>query len=84
MAANVLNSSRAVDVSVFVVRAFVRLRQMLSTHEKLARKFGELEQKVQGHDQQIVALIDTIRQLMAPPNSKDQKKPIGYRTEAEG
>jgi len=82
MAANVLNSDRAVEVSVFVVRVFVKLRQMLSTHDKLARKLDELGQKVRGHDQQIVALIDTIRSLMTSPK-KPRRKPIGYRTEAE-
>ena len=82
MAANVLNSDRAIEVSVFVVRAFVKLRQMLSTHDKLARKLDELERQVQGHDQQIIVLIDAIRQLMAPPK-KPKRKPIGYQSEAE-
>jgi len=83
MAANVLNSQRAVRASVFVVRAFVKLRQLLSTHKELGRKLEELERKVEGHDEQIVALIEVIRQLMAPP-PVPQKAPIGFRTESGG
>ena len=83
MAANVLNSGQAVKVSVYVVRAFVRLREVLSTHDELGRKLKELERKVRGHDQQIVALIAAIRKLMGPSRGA-KRKPIGYQTEAEG
>jgi len=80
MAANVLNSPCAVQASVFVVRAFVRLRNALAQHKELAAKLNELEGKVEKHDQQIVALIQAIRQLMTPPNDPP-RKPIGFRTE---
>ena len=73
MAANLLNSQRAVDVSVLVVRAFVRLRQLISTHRDLARKTG-------GHDQAIASIVDAIRQLMAAP-PEVPRKPIGFRND---
>jgi hypothetical protein len=79
-AANVLNSERAVEVGVYVVRAFVRLRELLATNKELAAKLNELERRVErkleGHDQAIAGLISTIRQLMNPPEPK--KRPIGF------
>ena len=77
MAANVLNSSRAVEMSVFVVRAFVKLREMLSTHKDLERKLTELEKKVGKHDDAIKAIILTIRELMGE-KSKAKTKKIGF------
>lgn len=74
MAANVLNSPRAVQASVEVVRTFVRLRQMLATNADLARKLNELEQK---YDRQFRVVFDAIRQLMSPPVV--QRKEIGFR-----
>lgn len=82
MAATVLNSPRAVQVSVFVVRAFVRLRRMLIQHKELAAKLAQLERKLEGHDRQIIALVDAIRRLMAPPPEPPRKR-IGYQSEAE-
>jgi len=61
MAANVLNSKEAARMSVFVVRAFVKLRAVLDTHKELAGKLTELERKVGTHDQAIVSIIATIR-----------------------
>ena len=81
MAANLLHSPQAMKVSVFAVRAFVKLREMLSTHRELAVKLDELERKLQNHDHQIVALIDAIRQLMLEPPAR-RKPPIGYHTES--
>ena len=79
-AANVLNSPRAVEVGVYVVRAFVRLRELLATDKELAAKLNELERRIEhkltSHDQAIAGLIDTIRQLMSPPEPK--KRPIGF------
>ena len=77
MAANVLNSPRAVQMSVFVVRAFVRLRQMIGAHSEMAAKLAELERKVASHDGNIRALFEAIRQLMTPPAPKT-KRPIGF------
>lgn len=75
MAATVLNSSKAIEMSVFVVRAFVQLRELLATHRDLAAKLDELERKLSTHDQAIAGLIDAIRQLTATPARKS--RPIG-------
>jgi hypothetical protein len=74
MAASVLNSARAVEMSIFVVRAFVRLRQMLASNVELARKLAALERK---HDAQFKVVFDAIRELMTPPEPK-KKRPIGF------
>lgn len=81
MAASVLNTERAIQISVFVVRAFVKLRKMLSTHKELARKLAELERKLQNHDESIRSLVVAIRQLMAPPEPETPKKRIGFLVE---
>jgi len=89
MAASVLNTPRAVEMSVFVVRAFVRLRNFLAAHKELAEKLAELERKLASHDEQIVAIIDAIKRLMAPPTRPDvptppDKRRIGFRAEDGG
>ena len=76
MLANVLNSERAVEVSIFVMRAFIRLREILGTHKKLAHKLEELERHVRDHDGHIQNLFNAIRQLMVPPPAKSRK--IGF------
>jgi hypothetical protein len=77
MAAMVLNSPRAVEMSVHVVRAFVRLRNLLATNKDLAQKLAELERKVSSHDVHIRSLFDAIRELMTPPPSPTRR--IGFR-----
>jgi len=77
MAANVLDSKRAVKASVQVVRAFVRLRQMLVSNAELARKLEELEKK---YDAQFKVVFDAIRQLMTPPEPK--RKQIGFHAKS--
>lgn len=77
MAANVLNSPQAVKMSVFVVRAFVKLRELLSTRKELTCKLAQLEQKLQNHDESIRSLVVAIRQLMTTPEPK--RRPIGFR-----
>jgi len=67
MAANVLRSDRAIEMSVFVVRAFVKLRGMLASQVEMLRKLEELEERIGGHDKAIQSIITAIRQLMAPP-----------------
>ena len=74
MAANVLNSTRAIQTSVHVVRAFVRLRQMISTNKELARRLDELEAR---YDRQFKAVVDAIHELMAPPEPP-KKRRIGF------
>lgn len=78
MAASVLSTPRAVEMSVFVVRAFVRLRTLLATHKELAAKLAELENKLTVHDDQIRLIIEAIKQLMTPPEPP-KKRPIGFR-----
>jgi hypothetical protein len=77
MAAAVLNTPRAVEMSVFVVRAFVRLRSILAAHKQLASKLVELEEKLVIHDEQIVAILEAIRELMMPPEIPKTK--IGFQ-----
>jgi hypothetical protein len=67
MLSSVLKSDRAVKVNIAIMRAFVKLRETLETNRELARKFAELEKRVGKHDDEIDAIIDAIRQLMAPP-----------------
>ena len=77
MAASVLNTEQAVQVSVFVVRAFVKNREMLVSNKELAIKLKELEQRVGAHDQAIIELIGTVKKLMEPLPSKPKRK-IGF------
>lgn len=81
MAATVLNSPRAIEMSVYIVRAFVRMRRMLSSCQELASKLGELEEPLDGHDQAIGGLIQALRALMEP--EAPGKRPIGYVLEDE-
>jgi hypothetical protein len=76
MLSSVLRSKRAVQVNIEIMRAFVRLRQILASHAVLARKLNELEKK---YDSQFRAVFDAIRQLMSPPVEK--RPPIGFVTE---
>jgi hypothetical protein len=78
MAASVLNSPRAVEVSVLVVRAFVKLRALLFTQKELAKKFTELESRLANHDVAIHQLLAAIRQLMNEPPAPPKPK-IGFR-----
>ncbi len=80
MAATVLNSKRAVQMSVFVVRAFVRLREMLATNRHLAGKIYELENRLDSNDSVIVELIQAIKQLMTP--KKRPRVRIGFQLPA--
>ena len=81
MAAMVLNSPRATEVSVYVVRAFVELRGTLVAHKELGKRLDELEsrleRKLATHDQAIVGILDAIRQLMVPPEPT-KKRRIGF------
>ena len=77
MAANVLYSRRAVQMSVYVVRAFVRLRAILATHKELDKKLAELERRVKSHDEHIQSLFEAIRHLMAPELPRPRR--IGFR-----
>jgi hypothetical protein len=78
MAASVLNTDRAVEVSVFVVRAFVRMNQVLASHRQLALKLAELEGRVTVHDRSIQSLLAAIRSLITPP--APPRRRIGFAT----
>jgi hypothetical protein len=73
MLASVLNSERAVEMSLTVIRVFVKLREMLLSHKELAAKFAELERRIEKHDEDICAIFEAIRQLMAPPSEPPPK-----------
>ena len=76
MLSSVLNSERAILVNIAIMRAFVKLRGMLSTHKELAYKLKQIENKIEKHDEEIKVIFDAIRQLMIPPEPK--KKKIGF------
>jgi hypothetical protein len=76
MVAAVLSSSRSIEMSIFVVRAFIRLRQILSTHIELARKLRELELKINSHDEHIRTIFEALNQLLTPPEKPKRK--IGF------
>lgn len=82
MAASVLNSRKAIEISVFVVRAFVRIRHVLSANKELAHKLGELERRVGGHDAVIRELVSAIRRLAEPPPSPPRRR-IGFHPPGE-
>ncbi len=78
MLSTVLNSERAIEVNIAIMRAFVKLRELMATHKDLARKLNDMEKK---YDEQFKIVFDAIRQLMAPPEPKKRK--IGFRREVE-
>ncbi len=78
MAATVLNSSRAVQMSIFVVRAFLRLREWVAGQAELSERLAKLEQRVGAHDHDLKAIIRAIRELVQPPDRPRRK--IGFRT----
>jgi ORF6N domain len=76
MLSSVLNSERAVNVNIAIMRAFVKLHETLDTNRELARKFAELQRRVGKHDEEIAAILEAIRQLMAPPEKP--RREIGF------
>ena len=82
MAASVLNSGRAVEMSIFVVRAFVRMREALAANQEILAKLEELEGRVENHDANIQGLIEAIRELMEPLPANSRR--IGFSLPAEG
>lgn len=77
MLSGILHSKRAVQVNIAIMRAFVKLRQILSTHKEFADKLNELERKVEKHDVDIGVVFKAIRQLMEPPPEPPRRK-IGF------
>ena len=81
MLASVLNSAQAIEVSVYVVRAFVRLRHVMVTSRVMAEKLRELEQRLSGHDEAIRSLVRAVRRLVDSPPRARIRRPIGFRVE---
>ncbi len=77
MLSGVLRSERAIQANIAIMRAFVRLREMISTHKELAAELKQLEMKLEKHDEEIQAIFQAIAELMAPPPEKP-KHPIGF------
>jgi hypothetical protein len=76
MLASILRGERAAVISIAIVRVFVQLRELISTHRDLAAKFAELERRIEGHDEAIANLFEAIRQLLAPSPAPGKK--IGF------
>jgi hypothetical protein len=76
MAATLLNSARATEISVHVVRAFVELRSFVATNRELSNKLFQLDRKVSRHDKAIAELIESMQQILTPSNP--HKQPIGF------
>ena len=76
MLSSVLNSECAIEVNIAIMRVFIRIREVVSTHKKLEVKLKELERRIESHDESIQTIFEAIRQLMTPPE-KPRKK-IGF------
>ena len=85
MAATVLNSVRAVETSVYVVRAFVRMREIIAQNREIAKKLAALERRIDSQDETIVEIVQVIRQLTTAPSrtSEPKRRPIGFVTPKE-
>ncbi len=76
MLSSVLHSKRAVHVNILIMRTFVKLREIVSTHKELAQKLKDLELKLETHDEQISSIMEAINQLLTPP--QEPKKKMGF------
>ena len=81
MAATILNSQRAIEMRVFIVRAFIQLRDLLSSHKQLSSSLDDLERKLASHDRDITMIVNAIRNLITPPSQK--KRQIGFAVDEE-
>jgi len=79
MLSSVLRSKRAIQINIAIMRAFVKLRQILATHKELAQRLGELEERMDRKDREIISLFEAIRKLMAPPPPEPAKGKIGFQ-----
>ena len=82
MLSSVLRSERAVQVNIVIMRAFVKLRELIASHVSLAKRLAELERKSQHHDTQIKAVFDAIRELTEAPQEGPRRR-IGFRNGSE-
>jgi hypothetical protein len=81
MVATVLSSRRAVQMSVYVVRAFVKLREAIATNRELAHKLAQLERRLETHDEAILEILAAIRELMSPP--QPERRGIGFTADLD-
>ncbi|HZQ97094.1 MAG TPA: hypothetical protein VFA67_18935 [Candidatus Sulfotelmatobacter sp.] len=81
MAASVLNSRRAIEMSTFVVRAFVQMRQALAVNQHVVSKLSELEERLDSHDEELQDLVEAIRELLAPLPASHRR--IGFEIPAK-
>jgi len=86
MLSSVLNSERAIEVNIQIMRVFTKLREMMISHKDLARKIEDLERKFQNHDQKIMKIFEAIRQMMAVPDQTGpyKRSKIGFIADKEG
>jgi len=77
MLSSVLNSELAIEINILIMRAFVKLREVISSHEKVIEKLKEIESKLQTHDEQIVQIMEIINELITPPEKP--KRQIGFQ-----
>ena len=82
MAASVLNTPKAVEMSVYIVRAFIRLRTFVMQYKEIAQKVTELEAKIGKHDEALVSIVQALQQLMEPP--KPKRKEVGFKSKQSG
>ena len=76
MLSSVLNSKRAVQVNILIMRAFVKLREVIATHRELAHQIDSLERKYSEHDERIEVIFEAVRNILDPPQAP--KRPIGF------
>jgi len=78
MLASILRSEKAIEISIYVVRAFIKLREMLATHKNLLKEFEKMKQVQKNQGQHIVNILNVISQLLNPP-TESEKEPIGFK-----
>ena len=84
MLSSVLNSNRAIEVNIQIMRIFTKLREMMLSHKDLARKIEDLERKFQDHDKRILQIFEAIRHMMAAPKPKEDEGPDPYKRHKVG
>jgi len=77
MAAGVINTEKAIEVSIFFVRAFIKLREMINTHQMLKKKIIEIEARLSGHDEQLTQMVQLLKQML-DPKPPPTKRRIGF------
>ena len=78
MLSSILNSERAIQVNIAIIRVFVKLGEILSSHKELAQKLSQLERKIENHDEEIKVIFDAIRKLMVQPEPEPKHRKIGF------